>query len=103
VQGLAVLPGLSRSGAVIAVALIMKIRKRQAFDYAFLLAIPAILGSFILTVKSFNFDWFYIAGFITTAFISFLALDWLKQIVRHNHLYLFCIYTLILSLIIKIF
>jgi len=36
IQGLAVIPGLSRSGAVIALALITKLKKEDAFDYAFL-------------------------------------------------------------------
>lgn len=102
VQGLAVIPGLSRSGSVIAIALIAKIKKRDAFDYAFLVAIPAIFGSFLLTIKDFVFEPIYIIGFIITMFVGYGALRLLRSIVINNYLYLFFIYTLILSIIIKI-
>jgi len=102
IQGVAVVPGLSRSGALIAIALIMKVKKQAAFSYAFLVAIPAILGSFILTLRSFDFHYLYIVGFIITVFVSYLSLGWLKNIVRRNNFYLFFIYTLALSLIIKL-
>lgn len=102
VQGLAVLPGLSRSGVVIAVALIMGVKKKDAFSYAFLLAIPAILGSFLLTATNFIFNWTYLIGFLVTILVGYLTLAWLKLIIKNNHLYLFFIYTLLVGLIIKI-
>lgn len=102
IQGMAVIPGVSRSGSVIAVALATKLKKEDAFDYAFLVAIPAIFGSFLLTAKDFVFDWIYVIGFIITIFVGYGVLKWLKSIVINNYLYLFFIYTLILSLIIKV-
>lgn len=101
-QGFAVLPGLSRSGAVIAIALAMKINKKDAFDYAFILAIPAILASFVLTLKDLAFDWWYLVGFVVTAVVGYYSLILLKLIINKNYFYLFFIYTLILSLIIKL-
>ncbi|PLX24826.1 hypothetical protein C0580_04130 [Candidatus Parcubacteria bacterium] len=100
-QGFAVLPGLSRSGTVIAIALAMRIKKEQAFDYAFLVAIPAIFGSFILTVGDLSFSWVYLLAFVVTALVSYLALSLLKFVMQRNKFYLFFIYTLALSLIIK--
>lgn len=100
-QGFAVLPGLSRSGTVIAIAFAMKIKKEQAFDYAFLVAIPAIFGSFILTVKDLSFSWVYLLAFVVTAVVSYLALSLLKFVMQRDKFYLFFIYTLALSLIIK--
>ncbi len=100
-QGFAVLPGLSRSGVVIAIALAMKIKKDQVFDYAFLVAIPAIFGSFILTAKDLNFEWIYLLSFVVTVVVSYLALSLLKFVMQRNKFYLFFIYTLALSLIIK--
>lgn len=102
VQGFAVIPGLSRSGVVIATALILKIKKRDAFDYAFILAIPAIFGSFLLTVKHFNFYWLYLVGFAVTVFVGYWTLYLLKLIINRNYFYLFFLYTIILSIIIKI-
>ena len=101
-QGFAVLPGLSRSGAVIAIALAMKIKKKDAFDYAFILAIPAILASFILTFRDLIFDWWYLVGFAVTIVVGYYSLVLLKLILNKNYFYLFFIYTLILSLIIKL-
>lgn len=103
VQGLAVLPGLSRSGAVIATALIMKIKKDQAFNYGFLVAIPAIGGSFLLTLKDLQMDMVYLVGFAIAVVVSYLTLILLKLIIKRDYFYLFFIYTLLLSLIIKIF
>lgn len=50
VQGLAVLPGLSRSGLTIAAALLLGISREKAFKFSFLLSIPAIIGAFGLTL-----------------------------------------------------
>ncbi|OGY93715.1 MAG: hypothetical protein A2406_04075 [Candidatus Komeilibacteria bacterium RIFOXYC1_FULL_37_11] len=101
-QGFAVLPGLSRSGTVIAMALVMKIKKEDAFDYGFIVAIPAIIGAFLLTVKDFHFESIYILAFIATFIISYFSLKLLKLIMKRDYFYLFFIYTLILSLIIKL-
>jgi len=101
IQGLAVIPGISRSGVVIGSALIMGIKRKQAFLYGFLIALPAFLGSFLLTAKDLTFNYFYLAGFLMTIIISYLTLLFFRFIVKSNKLYLFAIYTLILSLIIK--
>jgi undecaprenyl-diphosphatase len=47
-QGLAVLPGISRSGATIAMALLLGVSWRRAAVFSFLLSIPAILGALAL-------------------------------------------------------
>jgi undecaprenyl-diphosphatase len=47
-QGLAVLPGLSRSGSTIAVALLLGVRKERAFELSMLISLPAILGALLL-------------------------------------------------------
>lgn len=113
-QGFAVLPGLSRSGAVIAIALAMRIKKEQAFNYGFIVAIPAIFGSFLLTAKdmqamfssvgtdaSISFNWVYILAFVATAVISYLSLSLLKLLLKRDYFYLFFIYTLALAIVIN--
>jgi undecaprenyl-diphosphatase len=102
-QGLAVMPGLSRSGSVIALALIMRVKKEQAFDYGFIVAIPAIFGSFLLTFSDLDWNNLYLLGFSLTVLISYLSLIFLKLLINKNYFYWFFIYTLVLSLIIKIF
>jgi undecaprenyl-diphosphatase len=102
IQGFAVLPGLSRSGAVIALALAMKIKKTQAFNYGFIVAIPAMLGSFLLTARGFQFEPIYILAFVVTFVIGYVSLVLLKLIMKRDYFYLFFIYTIILSLITKL-
>ena len=47
-QGIAVLPGLSRSGLTITVALALMVQRLNAAKFSFLLSIPAILGALVL-------------------------------------------------------
>jgi undecaprenyl-diphosphatase len=50
-QAIAILPGISRSGATIASGLYLGMERQQAFEFSFLLAIPAITGAFFLEVR----------------------------------------------------
>jgi len=50
-QGLAITPGISRSGTTIAVALFLGMRREYAARFSFLLSIPAISGAFLLKLK----------------------------------------------------
>jgi len=47
-QGIAVLPGISRSGTTIAVAMLLGMRGESAFRFSFLLSLPAVLGAVVL-------------------------------------------------------
>jgi undecaprenyl-diphosphatase len=50
VQGLAVLPGLSRSGVTISALLMQKIDKETAMKFSFLMSVPAVLAILILEI-----------------------------------------------------
>ena len=52
-QGLAILPGVSRSGATIVVALLLGIERELAARFSFILAIPAILGALVFELRDF--------------------------------------------------
>ena len=52
IQGLAIMPGISRSGSTISVALLLGIHREIAGRYSFLLSIPAILGALMLGLES---------------------------------------------------
>lgn len=84
VQGLTVIPGISRSGTTIAALLSMGIERKKATEISFLLAIPTILGATIFTfndignwqkIISPEFLWAGVASFIT----SFLAIMWMMR------------------------
>ena len=53
-QGIAIIPGISRSGATIVCGLMCKIDRELAFKFSFLLSIPAISGAFILEAVKIN-------------------------------------------------
>lgn len=54
VQGIAVLPGISRSGSTIAASMLLGIEKTEAAKFSFFLAIPAIMGAAVLGFKDFQ-------------------------------------------------
>jgi undecaprenyl-diphosphatase len=103
-QGLAVIPGISRSGATIAAGLFSGVERETAARYSFLLSMPAIAGAEILSLKdSFatgvGFDavtlWSTLAAFI----VGTLALVVLLRIVKKGRLYLFAPYCWAVGLI----
>lgn len=51
IQGIAVLPGISRSGSTISAGILLGIPRKIAAKFSFLLSIPAILGAVILEGK----------------------------------------------------
>jgi undecaprenyl-diphosphatase len=50
-QAIAIVPGISRSGATIAGGIYLGMERKEAFEFSFLLAIPAIAGAFFLEVR----------------------------------------------------
>ena len=49
-QTIALLPGISRSGATICAAILIGLHRRWAVEFSFVLAIPAILGAALVTL-----------------------------------------------------
>lgn len=47
-QGMAVLPGVSRSGSTIALLLFLGVQRRRAFELSMLMSVPAVLGAVLL-------------------------------------------------------
>lgn len=78
VQGLAVLPGISRSGSTISVLTCMNYTKEEATELSFLMSVPVIVGGTLFEIKDLNFaetDWIMlITAFITAFIFGFFAL-----------------------------
>ena len=53
-QGIAIAPGISRSGATISAGLFSGLNRELAARFSFLLSIPAILGAALVQVKDIN-------------------------------------------------
>jgi len=99
-QGVALLPGVSRSGATISAGKIAGVKSEEAFRFSFLMAIPAIAGAVVYEMKDFTAlpVSFLLTGFITSFLLGMCSLYVLKRVFLSGRLYLFGFYTLALSL-----
>jgi len=108
-QALAILPGVSRSGATISAGLFAGLKREDAFKFSFLLAIPAILGAMVLQIFEISPESLIggfaanFIGFITAAIFGFLSLKILERIIVKGKLHYFAIYCFSLGIIIFIF
>ena len=96
-QAFALIPGISRSGTTISIALMMGLDRRLAARYSFLLAIPAILGAVIVQiVETDDFpigQWTEVAaGTFVAAVSGYIALKLLLRIVVSGKLSRFSYY-----------
>lgn len=98
-QGVAIIPGISRSGATISTGLLRGIKKELAFRYSFLLSIPAIIGALGLqlreafleqTLPSHPFPW--IGGALAAAIIGYISLVLFRKIILGKKLHIFAYY-----------
>jgi undecaprenyl-diphosphatase len=105
VQGIAVIPGISRSGSTISALLFRKVDQDAAFRFSFLAAIPAIFGAFILEAKELNLNLTQvqpqlIAGFLAAFISGLLSLYILRIILQRAKFFYFgyyCISAAVLS------
>jgi len=84
-QGLAVLPGLSRSGLTISCLLFRKIRDSEAIRLSFLMSLPAVLGGNILlnlVGKNIQINLVSIVALIASFIVGFLIIGFLLKISR---------------------
>lgn len=96
-QGLAILPGISRSGATIAAALYLGIDRQVAGRFSFLLSVPAILGALIVgfDLEAINTDLplrVILIGMVSAAGVGYLALVLLLKLVKKGQLHRFAPY-----------
>jgi len=101
IQGAAVLPGLSRSGATISLALMLGIGASRSAKYSFLISLPAILGAAVLTlyrgVSALPGVLPSIAGFLFSLVIGFVSLLLVERLVMQGRFLRFAPYTLMLA------
>lgn len=108
-QGLALLPGISRSGSTLVCGLLVGVEKNEALDFSFLMSIPIIIASavyesFKLFSAQITINWLGIFVVMITSFIfGILSIKIMLKLVKKNKLYFFSIYLIVLSLIILIF
>lgn len=103
VQGLAVLPGISRSGSTIVAGLFLGLAVSEAFRFSFLMSIPAILGaSFLEFLKVLRGPFVLPPGWLPAAAVAFvlgwIALATLRRLVLSGRWAYFGIYCFFLGL-----
>jgi undecaprenyl-diphosphatase len=107
-QSLALIPGVSRSGATITAGLFMGYRREVAAKYSFLLAIPAVVGSGFFQLFKIGDDpvppaWGPIALATVVAFvIGYAVIAWLLRYVSTHNFMPFVIYRIALAILVAI-
>ena len=109
-QSLALIPGVSRSGATIAMGRALGYKREAALRYSFLLAIPAVLGSGafeLFNSLSRPLNAFSpgetIVATITAFVIGYLVISWLMKYVQTKSFMPFVIYRVLLGTLLLIF
>lgn len=102
-QAMAITPGISRSGATIAVAIFLGVERETAAKFSFLLSVPAILGAGLLKYRSAVVAPEDLPVFFTGTALSFIvgvgALLWLIKLVKKGRLEYFAWYCWSLGLL----
>lgn len=103
-QAIAVLPGVSRSGATITGALLGGVKKKEAAEFSFLLSIPAILGGAILElpglIKSGSGDitWYgAVIAMLVAGVSGYIAIRFMIRLIIKKRFTGFIIYTAVLG------
>lgn len=103
-QGVAALPGLSRTGVTLSAGLLMGYDKMFAFKYSLLVSVPALIGSVIVQANNVYTSELksdsmpaYIVGMIAAGIVGFIAIKCMMKIVRRRKYKWIGIYCLVLG------
>lgn len=103
-QGIAMLPGISRSGATISTSVMIGADKTKAARFSFLMVVPLIFGKIAKDVltgeiayNSTNFTYLS-AGFIAAFISGLFACTWMIALVKKSKLTYFAIYCVIIGI-----
>lgn len=102
IQGLAILPGISRSGSTICLAMLLGLRRRWAAEFSFFIAVPAICGAALIKIKD-TLEMSteelgviplgpILVGALVALVSGYVALRLLLSLVRRAKLQYFCYY-----------
>lgn len=99
-QGIALVPGMSRSGLTILIALLLGVRRKKAFRFSFLLSVPAVLGALALTMIEghealmlLDVGWKeLLLGIVSSVIVGYFALKLLWKALAGRKFYLFAFY-----------
>lgn len=104
-QGIALFPGISRSGSTIGSSLIAGFSKDFAVKFSFILGIPAILGGCLVEIKeametSVPVEILpMVIGFVVAAIVGYLSIKMIDWLVKTDKYKVFAYYTLVVGII----
>ena len=106
VQGIATIPGISRSGSTISACSFFGFDKKFAVRFSFIMSIPAILGALILDIKDIDFGkiggqmWgYYVIGMVLAAVIGYFCIKIVNYLAKERKFKYFSIYCCIAGLV----
>lgn len=103
-QALAVIPGVSRSGATIVAGLLLKIKRKTVVEFSFLLAIPTMLAAtgldLVKSASSFSgADFLNLGiGFAVSFIVALLVIRWFIAFIQKNSFVSFGIYRIAIAI-----
>ena len=106
-QALAIIPGVSRSGATITMARAVGVERGDSANFSFLMATPIIAGAGLVEARKLiheGLDWSVGLGFISAAVFGLVAIAFLIRYVRTRDYVAFAVYRLLVAaLVIAVF
>ncbi len=110
-QAIAVIPGISRSGATISTGLLLKNDRSEVARFSFLMVLLPIIGAALLDVLSLSSSsgepaisaGSLLIGFIAAYISGFLACTWMISLVKKGNLYWFALYCAVVGIISIVF
>ncbi len=106
-QALAIIPGVSRSGATITMARAVGVERGDSANFSFLMATPIIAGAGLVEARKLiheGLDWSVGLGFISAAIFGLIAIAFLIRYVRTRNYVAFAVYRLLVAaLVIAVF
>lgn len=103
-QGIALVPGISRSGSTISAALFTGMKREDAVEYSFILGIPVILAGAVVKLGEASSAEIsanlvpLLVGFIVSAIAGYFAIRLIKMLVVNDKFHVFAWYTLVLGI-----
>lgn len=105
-QGVATMPGISRSGTTITACLLSGMNRSYAVKYSFIMSIPAILGALVLKIRDVDMAALtsgdvlnYVVGTLVAMVVGYICIKTMLVIVRKKKFIIFSIYCLIMGIV----
>ncbi|MDC0427351.1 undecaprenyl-diphosphate phosphatase [Candidatus Pelagibacter sp.] len=102
-QTLALIPGVSRAGVTITIGRMLKFNRYDSSKISFLLAIPALTGASVLSLKdilnqSFEINYFVFLSIVLSFLFSYFTVKFFLKYINKFSLNIFVIYRIIIAL-----